>query len=109
MYTSSAPSLWQEIGTTVIPSAIVVPNCSGVPSSSSRALPSAMACRASRTTTGSAQAPPIQPRSSPSAVMIAREPCFPDDGPCRHTTVASAKGCPLRASSAAWSSTPNRS
>ena len=44
--------------------------------------------------------------SSPSAVMMAREPCLPDDGPCRQTTVASAKVWPLRASSPIRSSTP---
>ena len=58
-----------------------------------------MTCFASRITTGSAQAPPIQPCSWPSAVMMAREPCLLDDGPCRQTTVASANACPLRASS----------
>src|SRR3984885_12336273 len=106
MYTSRAPSLWQEIGTTVIPSGMAVPNWSGLPSSSSRGSPSAMTCFASRITTGSAQAPPIQPSSSPSAVMSAREPCLLDEGPCRHTTVASANGWPLRASSLIRSSTP---
>ena len=86
MYTSSAPSLWQEIGTTITPSRTVPPAsgappscgvraiCSGVPSSSSRGVPSLIACLAWRITDGSAQAPPIQPRSSPDAVMIAREP-----------------------------------
>ena len=69
-----------------------MPNWSGLPSSSSRAFPSAMTCFASRITTGSAQAPPIQPSSSPSAVMMAREPCLLDEGPCRQTTVASANG-----------------
>ena len=64
------------------------------PSSSSRGTPSVITCRASRITTGSAHAPPIQPCSSPSAVMIAREPCWPEDGPCRQTTVASANGWP---------------
>ena len=39
------------------------------------------------------------------AVTIAREPCWPDDGPCRHTTVASANSSPRRASSAACSIT----
>src|ERR1700751_5033392 len=94
------------MGTTVIPSGTAAPNWSGVPSSSSRALPSAMTCFASRITTGSAQAPPIQPRTCPSAVMIAREPCLPDEGPWRQTTVASANVCPLRASSPTCSSTP---
>ena len=37
--------------------------------------PSVITWRASRITAGSAHAPPIQPRSSPDAVMIAREPC----------------------------------
>ena len=31
-------------------------------------------------TTGSAHAPPIQPCTRPSAVMIARDPSFPEDG-----------------------------
>src|SRR3984957_18871977 len=106
MYTSKAPSLWQEIGTTVIPSGTAPPNWSGLPSSSSRALPSAMTCFASRITTGSAQAPPIHPSSSPSAVMMAREPCLLDEGPCRQTTVARANTWPLRASSPIRSSTP---
>src|SRR5215470_13101277 len=60
-------------------------------------------------TTGSAQAPPIQPCTSPPAVMIARLPSWPDDGPCRHTTVASANACPSRASSLARSRTPQPS
>ena len=81
------------------------PNCSGVPSSSSRGTPSAITCWASRITTGSAHAPPIQPCRSPAAVMIAREPCWPEDGPCRQTTVASANGWPRRVSSPASSST----
>ena len=109
MNTSSAPSLWQAIGTTVIPSGTVSPNWSGVPRSSRRGSPSAITCRAWRMTTGSAQAPPIQPCTSPSAVMIARLPSWPDDGPCRHTTVASANACPERASSLARSRTPQPS
>src|SRR5689334_9695431 len=60
-------------------------------------------------TTGSAQAPPIQPWTSPSAVMIARLPSWPDDGPCRHTTVAIANARPWRASSLARSRTPQPS
>ena len=39
------------------------------------------------------------------AVMSARAPCWPDDGPCRHTTVASANSSPRRDSSAACSRT----
>src|SRR5580692_9271094 len=89
-----------------MPSGTTVPNWSGAPSSSSRALPSEMTCFASRITTGSAQAPPIHPFSWPSAVMIAREPCLLDDGPCRQTTVASAKVSPPRARSAICPSTP---
>src|SRR5579862_10014307 len=54
---------------------------------------------ASRITTGSAQAPPIQPCTSPSAVMIAREPGWLEDGLWRQTTVASTNGCPRRVSS----------
>src|SRR5712691_145255 len=101
MYTSSAPSLWQEIGTTAIPSGTASPNLSAGPSRSTRGWPSPIAARASRMTAGSAQAPPIQPRNSPSAVMIARDPCLPEDGPCRHTTVASANASPASASSVA--------
>ena len=40
MYTSSAPSLWQEIGTTVIPSGTASPNVSAGPRSSRRGSPS---------------------------------------------------------------------
>src|SRR5580698_623248 len=85
------------------------PNWSGLPSSSSLGLPSAMICRASLITTGSAQAPPIQPCSWPSLVMMAREPCLLDEGPCRQTTVASANAWPLRASSLIRSNTPRPS
>src|SRR5580658_7730481 len=82
-----------------MPSGTAVPNWSGLPSSSSRGFPSAMTCFASRITTGSAQAPPIQPSSSPSAVMMAREPCSLEEGPCRQTTVAGANGWPQGPSS----------
>ena len=82
-----------------MPSGTAPPNWSGVPSSSSRAVPSAITRCASRITTGSAQAPPIQPRSSPSAVMMARAPGWLDDGGWRQTTVASANACPRRVSS----------
>src|SRR5579859_75225 len=105
MYTSSAPSLWQEIGTTVIPSGMAPPNLSVVPSSSSRAVPSAMTCWAWLITDGSAHAPPIHPCTCPDAVMIARAPTWPDDGPWRQTTVASATGSPRSASAAACSTT----
>ena len=84
---------------TVMPSGTAPPNWSGVPSSSSRAVPSAITRCASRITTGSAHAPPIQPRSSPSAVMIARAPGWLEDGGWRQTTVASANACPRRVSS----------
>jgi len=90
---------------TVMPSGTAPPNCSGVPSSSSRAVPSAITRCASRITTGSAQAPPIQPRSSPSAVMMARAPGWLDDGGWRQTTVASANACPRRVSSPISAST----
>src|ERR1700722_7057631 len=93
------------MGTTVIPSGTAAPNWSRVPSSSSRGTPSVITCWASRITTGSAHAPPIQPCRSPEAVMIAREPCWPEDGACRQTTVASANGWPRRVSSPASSST----
>jgi len=43
------------------------------------------------------------------AVMIAREPCCPDDGPCRHTTVASANASPRVDSSRAYSRTSHPS
>src|SRR5579864_2960700 len=87
------------MGMTVMPSGTASPNWSGVPSRSSLAAPSAMTRCASRITTGSAHAPPIQPWTSPSAVMIAREPGWLEDGLCRQTTVASANGCPRRVSS----------
>jgi hypothetical protein len=90
---------------TAMPSGTAPPNWSGLPSSRSLAVPDAMTCWASRMTAGSAQAPPIHPRSSPSAVMIAREPCWLEDGPCRQTTVASANPSPRRDSSAASSMT----
>ncbi len=93
------------MGTTRIPSGTAPPNCPGSPSSSSRGTPLLITSRASRSTAGSAHAPPIQPRSSPAAVMMAREPCWLDEGPCRQTTVASANGSPARVSSLACSST----
>jgi len=74
------------MGTTVNPVRYRRAELLRVPSSSSPGTPSAMTRRASRITTGSAHAPPIQPRSSPDAMMIAREPCWPDDGACRQTT-----------------------
>ncbi len=87
-----------------MPSGTDPPTCSGLPSSSSFAVPVEITRWASRMTVGSAQAPPIQPRNSPPAVMIAREPCWLDEGPCRQITVASANGSPLRARSPACSS-----
>jgi hypothetical protein len=84
----SAPSLWQAIGTWMMPSASSELSSSGEPRKTRRGVPSLMASRASRTTTGSAQAPPTQPRTSPVAVTTARYPAFPEDGPRRHTTVA---------------------
>src|SRR3569833_1510832 len=94
---------------TDMPAGTAAPNRSGVPSSSSRASRSRITSRAARMTTGSAHAPPIQPYSSPAAVMIARDPCWPDEGPCRHTTVASANSSPARDSSPARSRTSHRS
>ena len=48
-----------------MPAGTDAPNCSGAPSSSSRASPARITSCASRMTTGSAQAPPIQPLSRP--------------------------------------------
>src|SRR5580700_11508994 len=95
--------------TSVSPESGGYPNWSGLPSSSSRAVPEAITSRASRMTAGSAHAPPIQPCSSPSAVMIARAPCWLDEGPCRQTTVACANASPRRASSAACCMIPQLS
>ena len=81
------------------------PNCSGVPSRSSAGSRSRITRCASRITTGSAHAPPIQPCTRPSAVMIAREPSFPEEGACRQTTVARANSSPRPAISAAVDST----
>ena len=101
----NAPSLWQAIGITVMPSGHLAELLG-------RAEQQQLGPRRRRSpaaprgcTTGSAQAPPIQPSSSPAAVMIAREPGWPDDGPCRHTTVARANSSPRRASSRARSRT----
>src|SRR5581483_75572 len=100
----SAPSLWHDIGTSTVSSSPSPARSSGEPRNTSRGVPSARADSASRTTTGSAQAPPTQPRTSPEAVMTAREPVLPDDGARRHTTVARAKCSPFSASSRATSS-----
>ena len=55
-------------------------------------MPSSIAFSASRTTVGSAHAPPIHPRTSRSGVIRAVAPSLPDDGARRHTTVASTYG-----------------
>ena len=108
MYNWAAPSLWQAIWTNIIPSG-ASPNSSGAPSRISRGWRSSIARRASRITTGSAQAPPIQPWISPSAVMMARPPCCADEGARRQTTVARANSTPWRASSLARSIMPQPS
>src|SRR5258708_12661735 len=69
------------MGTKLMPSRTGPPNCSVVPSSSSRGAPSAITSRAWRMTAGSAHAPPIQPCSSPEAVMIARQLSLPHHRP----------------------------
>src|SRR2546423_6344342 len=97
----SAPSLWHDIGTSTASSPPAPASSSGDPRNTSRGTPSSSAARASRTTTGSAQAPPTQPRTSPSAVMPARYPVLPDDGARRHTTVARANRSPRSARSRA--------
>ncbi len=51
-----------------------------------------MAASASRTTVGSAHAPPSHPRTVPSPSTIPFEPMCPELGARRHTTVASANG-----------------
>src|SRR6202453_4021794 len=93
------------MGTVVMPSGMASPNWSRLPSRIRRGVPCWMTCLASRITTGSAQAPPIQPCSSPSAVMIARELGWLEDGPCRQTTVASANASPWLVSSVICSKT----
>ena len=56
------------------------PSSSAGPRNSSRGVPSSIAFSASRTTVGSAQAPPIQPRTARSGVIRAVAPSLPDDG-----------------------------
>src|SRR5262249_59656005 len=58
-----------------------------------------MAFFASCNTVGCAQLPPIQPKNSPSEVIIALSPGSPEVGRSRRTTVARAKGTPLASSS----------
>src|SRR5262245_22005182 len=105
-YTPSAPSLSQANGTVVTPERNTPSSSSDGPRNSSRGWPSAIAARASRMTVGSAHAPDSQPRTEPSGMMTAFEPCFPDAGPRRHTTVASTNVRPRRSRSPASSSTP---
>ena len=73
----------------------------GGPIRTSRGSPSARARTASRTTSGSEHAPPIQPWSAPSPVTRARSPRRVEAGGATATTVASANGLPSPASSAA--------
>src|SRR5581483_1454791 len=91
------------MGTRTASSPLAAASSSAGPRKTSRGVPSSMAESASRTTTGSAQAPPTQPRTSPLAVISARYPVLPDDGARRHTTVARAKRSPRTASSRAIS------
>src|SRR5436305_2710180 len=87
----------------------ISPSSSAVPRNTRRGTPSARMCRASRTTTGSAHAPPMKPNTCPEAVMTARQPSLPEDGLRRHTTVANANASPRCDNSRARSRTSHPS
>ena len=70
----------------------------------SRGRPSRIAWSASRTTTGSAQAPPTHPCAVPSSRISAFAPGFAEVGASQRTTVANANASPVRWSSAASAS-----
>src|SRR5579884_4287601 len=105
--TSRAPPLGQVVATVSSPRCRAALAARAGTMWTSRGSPSARARSDSRRTSGSAQLPPIQPRSLPSAVITALSPGRAEAGCWVRTTVASTHGVPAlvyRASSSIGSS-----